>query len=263
MLCSIIFPVYKLWALILTAVLSGIASYLTYMVLSSQKPSAEEIKQEQENISYGPKVDPIVKEGRMALAEMGRLYKSIEKPEIRSRINELMQITDKIIQDAIEDPSDVPQIKQFMNYYLPTTLKLLDVRAKIEGEISTGKSKEIAGRISEAISQVQTALHKQLDALNEYRFIDLESEMDVLSDMLRSEGLTEEEKTVQAEEPEPTELSEEELMEKIGDWKLIFAGFNALTTTEERIINTLIKNGKAEILSSFDYIAEVLGDKEF
>ena len=67
-LCSIIFPVYKLWALILTAVLSGIASYLTYMVLSSQKPSAEEIKQEQENISYGPKVDPIVKEGRMALA---------------------------------------------------------------------------------------------------------------------------------------------------------------------------------------------------
>ena len=73
---------------------------------------------------------------------------------------------------------------------------------KIEGEISSGKSKEIAGRISEAISQVQTALHKQLDALNEYRFIDLESEMDVLSDMLRSEGLTEEEKTVQAEEPE-------------------------------------------------------------
>ena len=55
-----------------------------------------------------------------------------------------------------------------------------------------------------------------------------------------------------------SELSEEELMEKIGDRKLIFAGFNALTTTEERIIETLIKNGKAEIL--FDYDSYYLDD---
>ena len=44
-------------------------------------------------------------------------------------------------------------------------------------------------RIREAMAAVQTAFHKQLDALNEYRFINLESEMDVLSDMLRSDGL--------------------------------------------------------------------------
>ncbi len=55
-----------------------------------------------------------------------------------------------------------------------------------------------------------------------------------------------------------SELSEEELMEKTGDRKLIFAGFNALTTTEERIIDTLIKNGKAEIL--FDYDSYYLDD---
>ena len=42
------------------------------------------------------------------------------------------------------------------------------------------------------MSAVQTAFHKQLDALNEYRFINLESEMNVLADMLRSDGLTEE-----------------------------------------------------------------------
>ena len=37
---------------------------------------------------------------------------------------------------------------------------------------------------------MQSAFHKQLDALNEYRFINLESEMDVLADMLKSDGLT-------------------------------------------------------------------------
>ncbi|MBR5082739.1 MAG: PD-(D/E)XK nuclease family protein [Bacteroidales bacterium] len=54
------------------------------------------------------------------------------------------------------------------------------------------------------------------------------------------------------------ELSESELLEKIGDDNILFAGFNALTTTEERLVDTLIKNGKAEIL--FDYDAYYLED---
>ena len=49
-----------------------------------------------------------------------------------------------------------------------------------------------------------------------------------------------------------SELPENELMGKIGERRVIFAGFNALTTTEERIINTLVRNGKAEILFDYD-----------
>ena len=55
------------------------------------------------------------------------------------------------------------------------------------------------------------------------------------------------------------ELPESELLEKIGGNSIVFAGFNALTTTEERIINTLIRNGKAEIL--FDYDAYYVDDE--
>lgn len=49
-----------------------------------------------------------------------------------------------------------------------------------------------------------------------------------------------------------SELAEDELLEKVGDGKILFAGFNAMTATEERIINTLVKNGKAEILFDYD-----------
>ena len=49
-----------------------------------------------------------------------------------------------------------------------------------------------------------------------------------------------------------SELSESELLERTGERDIVFAGFNALTTTEERIIDTLIKNGKAEILFDYD-----------
>ncbi len=56
-----------------------------------------------------------------------------------------------------------------------------------------------------------------------------------------------------------SELPETKLLEKIGERSIVFAGFNALTTTEERIINTLIRNGKAEIL--FDYDAYYVDDE--
>ena len=49
-----------------------------------------------------------------------------------------------------------------------------------------------------------------------------------------------------------SELSESELLERTGERGIVFAGFNALTTTEERIIDTLIKKGKAEILFDYD-----------
>ena len=49
-----------------------------------------------------------------------------------------------------------------------------------------------------------------------------------------------------------SELSETRLVERIGERSIIFAGFNALTTTEEHIINVLVKNDKAEVVFDYD-----------
>ena len=54
-------------------------------------------------------------------------------------------------------------------------------------------------------------------------------------------------------------LSDKELAERTGERKIIFAGFNALTTTEERIIEKLVKNGLAEVF--FDYDRYYIDDR--
>ena len=95
-------------------------------------------------------------------------------------------------------------MRTFLRYYLPATLKLLQERAKLEHEVNAGASTQIAEKIRAAMAQVQAAFHKQLDALNDFRFINLESEMDVLSEMLASDGLTAEEK-----DSAPAEQTEE------------------------------------------------------
>ena len=149
------------------------------------------VKAEPEKKSYGPEIDPIIQEGNRALSEMGRLYLSIKDTEVRQKINEIMRITDKIMQDAIADPSDIPQIKKFMNYYLPTTIKLLNAYDRmsalgIEGE-NLDKS---MNSINEMLDAAITAYRKQLDTLFENQALDIETEIEVMNTMLAREGLS-------------------------------------------------------------------------
>ena len=141
--------------------------------------------------SYGPEIDPVIQEGNRALSEMGRLYMSIKDPEVRQKINEIMRITDKITQDAIADPSDIPQIRKFMNYYLPTTIKLLNAydrmsAAGVEGENIDKSMKNINDMLDAAIE----AYKKRLDSLFENQALDIETDIEVMNTMLAREGLS-------------------------------------------------------------------------
>ena len=122
---------------------------------------------------------------------MGRLYQSIKDPAVRVKINEIMRITDKITQDAIADPSDIPQIKKFMNYYLPTTIKLLNSYDRmssqgIEGENLDKSRKSINDMLDTAIAAYQ----KRLDSLFANQALDIETDIEVMNAMLEREGLT-------------------------------------------------------------------------
>ena len=63
---------------------------------------------------------------------------------------------------------------------------------KLENTANTPKAREVRARISEAVGVIDKAFLKQVEALDAYRFLDLESEMDVLADMLRADGLIDE-----------------------------------------------------------------------
>ncbi|NCC69912.1 MAG: hypothetical protein EOM14_17290, partial [Clostridia bacterium] len=136
LISSFTLPLYSLFYLIAALLASLFAAVAAGAIIGSFKrknesepepePAPSQKKAETPAKSYGPEVDAIIADGKKAMKEMGRLYSSIKNNEIRKKINELMRISDKIVQDAIQDPSDVPQIRKFLNYYLPTTIKLLN-----------------------------------------------------------------------------------------------------------------------------------------
>ena len=154
-----------------------------------EKPAAQEAPAEDPS-PYSPEVQAIIKEGRVALKEMGRLYASIPNPEIRSRINELMSVSDKIVRDAIDDPADVPQIRKFLDYYLPTTIRLLNAYDRMNAQEYAGEN--ITGsmeRIEEMLDTTIVAYKKQLDALFANQAADIQMDIDTMNAMLAREGL--------------------------------------------------------------------------
>lgn len=188
---SLFFPLYKLWHFILVAAVSLLFFFLASKLFPGKIIAVEEPKNEE---TGNPEVDAVVREGKIAMREMGRLYASIENTEVKKRIVEIMDISDKIVKDAISDPKDIPNIKRFLNYYLPTTIKLLNAydRMSVQGIEGSNISGSIQ-RIEDMLDTVVVAYKKQLDALFADEAMDIETDIKVMDGLLQREGLKEKE----------------------------------------------------------------------
>ena len=191
------------------ALTMGLGSFVSYPValavgaagcaLGRKKYPDRVIEVETAPKSGNAEVDALIREARGQLDQIAAATDAIADPALSRQIEDIEATCRLILQRLEEQPNMLSQLRTFLRYYLPATLKLLNARAALEAEVSAGQSADIAARIAKA---VQSAFHKQLDALNEFRFINLESEMDVLADMLKSDGLTAEPDAPAAKEAE-------------------------------------------------------------
>lgn len=202
-LLSFVLPLYRVWGLVAAAGISAVIAFFVGKRAAKKELAAEKAQQaekepeqapvqpQEDKPSYGPEVDAILQEGNRALSEMGRLYRSIKDPEVRAKINEIMRITDKIAQDAIADPSDIPQIKKFMNYYLPTTIKLLNAYDRMSAQGIEGENLDKSMKnINEMLDAAIVAYKKRLDSLFANQALDIETDIEVMNQMLAREGLS-------------------------------------------------------------------------
>lgn len=184
------FPLYALWHFIVviaaTALVFGIFKKLCPdKVTEVKEPEKPEPKPE-----LSPEVAAVVAEGKLAMAEMDRLKKCIRNPEVKSKITQIMILSDKIVRNAERDETDLPRIRKFLNYYLPTTIKLLNAYDRMDEQGIRGE--HIGGtiqRIEDMLSTIITAYEKQLDALFADEALDIETDIEVLDGMLSREGL--------------------------------------------------------------------------
>ncbi len=135
--------------------------------------------------------DALLKEAREALAAIRKTDDGIADEGVSQCIREIDQICRQILLKLEEQPELYSQLRTFLRYYLPTTRKILDNRALIEqrGTMDDENARAVCERTDRLLPEIRRAFQKQLDALNEHNYLDVEVEMDVLEGMMKGDGL--------------------------------------------------------------------------
>lgn len=193
---GLFFPLYKPFHFILAAIAS-VAVFCIGKVLWPNKtyttPDPEPKKKEEQKkaeTTGNPEIDALIKERDRAVGEMRRLNDSIEDPTISAQIDRLESTTKKIIAQVVQNPDKLPQIRRFLNYYLPTTLKLLNAYDRADSAGISGTNVDgTKGKVSEMMDTIVAAFDKQLDALFGDEALDISTDITVMEQMLAREGI--------------------------------------------------------------------------
>lgn len=207
LLWAVFLPMYALWHFALVAAASvlvwfGLKKLCPDKVLNLPDPEPQpepEPEPRPEPAGQAPE-DPIAAERARALSELRRLDDNIEDEKISAQIVHMEEVTGKIFDIVAGQPAKLPQIRRFLNYYLPTTLKLLGSYQRlsaqnVKGENITSTLFNIAGMMH----TVADAFEKQLDSLYAEEAMDISADITVFETLLKQEGFVDEDKQEQEE----------------------------------------------------------------
>lgn len=125
------------------------------------------------------------------LDELRRVNDEIPDEEMTDKISRLEAVSTKIFEQAKADPEKLPQMRKFMDYYLPTSLKLLNTYAELDKQGIEGENiSESKHRIEQTMDTLVKAFETQLDKLFASDALDVSTDIDVMENMLRADGLT-------------------------------------------------------------------------
>lgn len=114
----------------------------------------------------------------------------IDDDGIKKNLKEINDTVDKIIKTIEKNPEKEKKLKNFFDYYLPVTIKLVDRFDEIEDQnISSKDSKKFYENTSKTIEEIDSVFKKFLNSLYESDMLDTNVEIKVLNSMLKSDGL--------------------------------------------------------------------------
>lgn len=160
------------------------------LVVSGKAPDPEPKKPRKAKVAK-PAAAQEKDEYQKILDELRRVNDEIPDEEMTDKISRLEAVSTKIFEQAKADPEKLPQMRKFMDYYLPTSLKLLNTYAELDKQGIEGENiSESKHRIEQTMDTLVKAFETQLDKLFASDALDVSTDIDVMENMLRADGLT-------------------------------------------------------------------------
>lgn len=155
-----------------------------------QQESEEQKKKQEENERLAPEIRRIIEEGDKYINRIHACNDAIPGREISAKISRMELLVDRIFDRVELNPESAGDVRRLMDYYLPTTVKLLDAYQEldsqpVQGENILSSKKEIEG----TLDTLNMAFEKLLDDMFQETAWDVSSDISVLRTMLAQEGL--------------------------------------------------------------------------
>ncbi len=184
-LFALLLPMYKLgWILLCAAVSVGV-----YLGAKRFFPGRTEEYEEAPN-SGNKDVDQMILSGRRDIAALRSANADIPEPAVTEQLDRMEKAAGVIFAQMEKQPREALRVRRFLNYYLPTTVKLLTHYRELTGTGAAGENIDKSKKaIEESLSMIAEAFEKQADKLYGDEALDITTDIQVLETLMRSEGL--------------------------------------------------------------------------
>lgn len=149
---------------------------------------------EEEKKQAGPKETELlaaIEEGNGYLRQIRAVNDALPGEIISEKLDKLESVTARIFDCVRQHPEKLPDIRRFMRYYMPTTLKLVKSYEEFETQPVQGENITKAKQeIERALDTVNVAFANLLDSLFADEALDISADISTLETMLKQEGLT-------------------------------------------------------------------------
>lgn len=177
--------------------------YQEYMRLESQRKEETETLEEktmedersakERDAKLTPEVRQVIEAGDAFIQKIHACNDAILGEKISAKISRMELLVDGIFDRVERNPETVSDVRRLMDYYLPTTVKLLEAYRDLDAQPVAGENiKTSKQEIEATLDTLNQAFEKILDDLFHRTAWDVSSDISVLNTMLAREGLTDE-----------------------------------------------------------------------
>jgi hypothetical protein len=111
--------------------------------------------------------------------------------QMSDKLYRLENIMNRIFDKVKKNPGSADDLHKLMNYYLPTTKKLLDAYVELDKQAGVGENvQQTKAEISTAMDTINEAFEKLLDSMFQDMAWDISSDISVMKTMMAQDGLT-------------------------------------------------------------------------
>lgn len=179
-------PLYKLWALALTA-----AASVACFVGAKRVCPPRVVETEVPFHTGSDDVDQMLADIQAKLDTLHALNDALPDPQLTAAMTRMEKAGRAIVEAVEANPAKAKQVRRFANYYLPDAVNVLQQYATMARQGVRGENAAaVRAEVERNAASIATAFENQLDSLYAAESMDLSADLTVLQNMLKGQGLS-------------------------------------------------------------------------